>query len=269
LSIADGNSVVLPTTNVIAGTNVTVIGNGSTASPFQISAQDEDEQTLTLSGNNLSISNGNSITLPTTNVTAGTNVTVTGTGTSANPFVVSSNDTSLYAANGTINPATTTNNNRVVNMNNRNIWFNTATSSSNGKIYIGSSTSYPTTTGDYKLYVEGGILTEKVKVALRSTSNWADYVFDEKYNLMPLSEVEKFVTQNKHLPGIDSASELFKSGIDLAEMQSKQMEKIEELTLYIINQNKTLEQQSTALENQNKEIEQLKLQVKALIEKTK
>ncbi|MBL7887567.1 MAG: hypothetical protein JNJ52_12520, partial [Flavobacterium sp.] len=65
LSISNGNTVLLPTTNVIAGTNVSVTGNGSTASPFQISAQDEDEQNLTLVGNNLSISNGNTVVLPT------------------------------------------------------------------------------------------------------------------------------------------------------------------------------------------------------------
>ncbi len=327
LSIADGNSVILPTTHVIAGTNVTVTGNGTTTSPFQIAAQDDDEQSLTLVGNNLSISNGNTVVLPTftevdgsvtnelqtltqtgntitlsngggsftlptftdtdtdaqsltltgnnltisngntvalptTHVTAGANVIVSGAGTSASPFVIASNDTSLYSANGSINPATTTNNNRIVNMNNRNIWFNTLTSSSNGKIYIGSTPNYPTTTGDYKLFVEGGILTEKVKVALRSTTNWADYVFDKNYELMPLTEVEKFIATNKHLPGIDSAETLFKNGIDVADMQAKQMEKIEELTLYVISQNK-------AIESQNKEIEELKLQVKALIEKTK
>ena len=105
-------------------------------------------------------------------------------------------------------------------------------------------------------------MTEKVKVALRSTANWADYVFADTYKLMPLQEVEKFVSKNKHLPGVDSASQLVKNGIDIAEMQSKQMEKIEELTLYAIDQNK-------AIEKQNKEIEELKLQIKMLIEKTK
>jgi hypothetical protein len=70
---------------------------------------------------------------------------------------------------------------------------------------------------------------------------------------MPLNEVETFVKENKHLPGIDSANELVKNGLDVAEMQAKQMGKIEELTLYVIQQ--------------NKEIEELKAQVKALLEK--
>jgi hypothetical protein len=100
-------------------------------------------------------------------------------------------------------------------------------------MYLGATSVFPNTTGNYKLFVEGGILTEKVKVALRSSANWADYVFAADYKLMPLKEVEKFVITNKHLPGIDSASELSKNGLDIAEMQSKQMEKIEELTLYL------------------------------------
>jgi hypothetical protein len=154
-------------------------------------------------------------------------------------------------------------------MNDRNIWFNTSTSTNNGKIYIGSSTSYPTTTGNYKLFVEGGILTEKVKVALRNTANWADYVFADNYKLMPLKEVESFVKTNKHLPGVSSASEIVENGLDVAEMQSKHMEKIEELTLYIIEQDKKLDVQQQAIEKQNSEIEILKAQLKVLIEKNK
>ncbi|MGL2964582.1 beta strand repeat-containing protein [Flavobacterium sp. RSB2_4_14] len=296
LSISNGNSVELPiytdVPQTISQSENTITlsnGGGSFTLPTFIDT-DTDAQSLSLTGNTLSISNGNSVvlptytdvpqiitqtgntitlsngggsfTLPSTSVVAGTNVTVTGTGVTASPFVVSANDTSLYANNGVINQATTTSGNRVVDMNNSNIWFNTANSTSNGKIYLGSSSAYPSTTGNYKLFVEGGILTEKVKVALRSSANWADYVFANDYKLMPLKDVEQYVIANKHLPGIDSAEVLAKNGIDVAEMQSKQMEKIEELTLYIIDQNKKIEKQ-------NNEIEELKIQMKALIEKTK
>ncbi|WP_412465129.1 beta strand repeat-containing protein [Flavobacterium mekongense] len=297
LSISNGNSVTLPAqtpqTLSQAGNVVTLSnGGGSFTLP---SLTDTDAQSLTLSGNVLSISNGNSVTLPphtpqtlsqsgntitlsngggsfnlpTTSVVAGTNVTVTGTGTTASPFVVSANDTSLYANNGIINQATTISGNRVVDMNNSNIWFSSANSTSNGKIYVGSTAVYPNTTGNYRLFVEGGILTEKVKVALRSSANWADYVFANDYKLMPLNEVEAFVKTNKHLPGIDSAEDLAKEGIDVAEMQSKQMEKIEELTLYIIDQDKKIAEQAKALEKNSKELEALKLQIQALIDKTK
>ena len=190
-------------------------------------------------------------------VVAGTNVTVTGSGSSVSPYVVSASDTSLYANNGTINSATTTNGNRVVTMNNSNIWFQSAAADTNSKIYIGTTATYPTTSGNYKLFVEGGILTEKVKVALRSTANWADYVFEKNYDLMPLKNVEEYIAIHKHLPGIDSASELAKNGLDLAEMQSKHMAKIEEMMLYIIDQNKTIEKNI-------KDIEELKKQVKVL-----
>lgn len=266
LSISNGNSVVLPTYTDVPQTisqtgNVISLSNGGGS--FTLPTFTQVPQTISQSGNTVTLSNGGgSFSFPTTSVVAGTNVTVTVTGSTASPFVVNANDTSLYASNGSINQATTTSGNRVVDMNNSNIWFNTANSTSNGKIYLGATSVYPDTTGNYKLFVEGGILTEKVKVALRSSANWADYVFASDYKLMPLKEVEQYVIANKHLPGIDSAEVLAKNGIDVAEMQSKQMEKIEELTLYIIEQNKVLEKQ-------NSEIEELKVQMKLLIEKTK
>jgi len=297
LSISNGNSVTLPAqapqTISQSGNIITLSdGGGSVTIPNMV---DTDQQTLTLNGQVLSISNGNSVVLPThgpqsitqngaivtlsngggsitlqsTTVTAGNNVTVLGNGSSGTPYVVSANDTSLYADNGAINTATTVGGNRIVEMNNSNLWFSTGNSSTNGKIYLGATATYPSTTGNYKLFVEGGIMTEKVKVALRSSANWADYVFANDYKLMPLKEVETFVKANKHLPGIESAEELAKNGIDVAEMQSKQMEKIEELTLYIIDQDKKIEAQGKAIEKNSKEIEELKAQIQALITKTK
>lgn len=271
LSISNGNTVVLPTysdaQSLTINGNTLSISNGNTITLPTFTDTDTDAQSLSLVGNALTISNGNTITLPTTTVIPGSNVTITGNGAPATPYQVSSIDTSLYSNNGTINQSTTTNNNRVVNMNDRNIWFNTSTSPNHGKMYIGSSYIYPNNTGNYKLFVEGGILTEKIKVALRSTNNWADYVFADDYKLMPLKQVEEFINKNNHLPNIDSAEDLAKNGLDLSVMQAKQMEKIEELTLYIIEQNKMLENQNKAIENQNKEIEELKKQMKALIQK--
>ncbi len=110
----------------------------------------------------------------------------------------------------------------------------------NGRTLIGAPTI--TMPGNYKLYVQGGILTEKVKVALSNGANWADYVFSSEYRLKPLDEVEAFIKENNHLPGISSANDLVAEGIDLGEMQAKQMEKIEELTLYIIELNRRIAQ---------------------------
>jgi hypothetical protein len=69
---------------------------------------------------------------------------------------------------------------------------------------------------------------------------WPDYVFEDSYNLLELSEVEQFINKNKHLPGIPSASEVEANGIDIGDMQSKLLLKIEELTLYIIKLEKRI-----------------------------
>ena len=93
----------------------------------------------------------------------------------------------------------------------------------------------------YRLYVNGGILTTKVKVANYCSAAWADYVFANDYKLKPLSEVEAFIKENKHLPNVPSATKLEKDGLDIADMQSIQMAKIEELTLYMIEMKKEIE----------------------------
>ena len=101
--------------------------------------------------------------------------------------------------------------------------------------------------GPYRLYVQDGIMTEKLKVALRNSADWADYVFAKDYKLMSLEDTEKFVKANKHLPNVPSANEMVDKGIDLTETSAKLLEKIEELTLHIIDLNKriiTLEGQS-------------------------
>jgi hypothetical protein len=97
-------------------------------------------------------------------------------------------------------------------------------------------------TGGYNLLVKGGILTEKIKVALAATgTDWADYVFDDTYSLMPLTEVETFTKTNKHLPNVPSAEEMVSSGLDVAQTSKMFMEKIEELTLYVIELNKEIQ----------------------------
>ena len=107
----------------------------------------------------------------------------------------------------------------------------------NGNVMIGDPATLNLPAG-YKLYVETGILTEKVKVAVKNTANWSDYVFAKDYQLKKLEEVEKYIAANKHLPNVPSADEVVKEGIDLGKMDAKLLEKIEELTLYIIELNK-------------------------------
>jgi hypothetical protein len=120
----------------------------------------------------------------------------------------------------------------------------------NGKVGIGNGfPNFPTTAGSvnvsgYNLFVKGGILTEEVRVS----TNWADYVFENDYTLKPLEEVEKFIKEQGHLPNVPSAKQVQEEGIELGEMAKIQQEKIEELTLYVLQLHK--ENQKQTAENQ-------------------
>lgn len=72
-------------------------------------------------------------------------------------------------------------------------------------------------------------------------TGWADYVFDEKYLLPSLESVEQHIKANKHLPGIPSAATIEKEGLNVGKVQAKMMEKIEELTLYVIELKKEID----------------------------
>lgn len=117
---------------------------------------------------------------------------------------------------------------------------------------------------DGSLEVHGKTRTTEVNVNVQW---WSDFVFSDNYKLMPLGEVKKFIKENKHLPNIPSEEELCKSGLNLGEMQALHMQKIEELTLYVIEQEKRTEEQKQLALKQNEEINSLKKQVKALEEK--
>ncbi len=92
------------------------------------------------------------------------------------------------------------------------------------------------------LYVNGRICGKELKL---ETSLWPDYVFQEDYKLRTLSEVEKYIKKNNHLPGIVPQKEAIENGIDVGDLQVKLLEKIEELTLYIIQQDKRLKELET------------------------
>jgi hypothetical protein len=92
----------------------------------------------------------------------------------------------------------------------------------------------------YKLSVNGKMVAEEVLVELNST--WPDYVFDSAYQLKPIEEVAAFITKNKHLPGLPSQQQMHQAGtVPLGEMNRKLLEKVEELTLYIIELKKEME----------------------------
>jgi len=89
--------------------------------------------------------------------------------------------------------------------------------------------------------LSGKLEAKEIKV---TTTPTADFVFEEKYNLPKLEEVENFIKENKHLPEIASAKEMEKDGVNIGEFQIKLLQKIEELTLYSIEQNKLLKAQA-------------------------
>ena len=118
-------------------------------------------------------------------------------------------------------------------------------------------------TKGFKLGVKGKIAAEEVKVA--TYSNWADFVFDNNYNLPSLSEVENHIKEKGHLKDIPSAKEVKEDGFFLGEMDAKLLQKIEELTLYTIQQEKKLKKQNSKINKQQKELEELKTLVKQLL----
>jgi hypothetical protein len=111
---------------------------------------------------------------------------------------------------------------------------------SGGHVAIGGVVLTGANAAAYKLAVNGKVICEEVKVKL-SSSGWPDYVFANNYQLRPLADVEKFIQQNKHLPNIPAAAEIEKNGLEVGDMQKRMMEKIEELTLYVIELQKQVD----------------------------
>lgn len=103
----------------------------------------------------------------------------------------------------------------------------------------------------YKLAVEGTVGARKVKV---QQGAWADFVFHDDYQLPSLHEVETFVKENKHLPGIPSEAEVKKEGVDVGEMNKLLLQKVEELTLYIIDLKKESQKQQEKIAQLEKKI---------------
>jgi len=130
----------------------------------------------------------------------------------------------------------------------------------NGRLLFGNTTISPTMaiTGDKvgigtmnpdtKLTVNGKIHATEVVVDLAIP---ADYVFKPTYKLMPLHEVEQFVKTNSHLPEVPSADEITKNGLSMGEMQNKLLQKVEELTLYVIEQQKEINLLKQKLKTEN------------------
>ena len=100
-----------------------------------------------------------------------------------------------------------------------------------GKVKIGNvSTNYD----GYKLFVEEGILTEKVKVAIKNSEDWFDNVFQPDYKLMNIYDLDGFIKKYRHLPDMPTTEQVMANGLDLGKMNALLLKKVEELTRYVI-----------------------------------
>ena len=134
------------------------------------------------------------------------------------------------------------------------IGYNPPSYASSDRLYIKGRVGILTSTPQYELDVIGTIRASEIKVDL----NGADFVFEKGYKLMSLSELEIFIKDKKHLPEVGSAKEMKEDGTDLGSLNSRLLQKVEEMTLYMIEQNKKLEQQNKKIMALEKKMKRMK-----------
>ena len=115
-----------------------------------------------------------------------------------------------------------------------------------------------------KLSVNGEIYARKIRV---TPDGWADFVFAPSYQLLPLAELDRFIQEHKHLPDVPTAKEVAENGVDLGQNQVKLLQKIEEMTLYLIEQNKKAIAQRELLKEQTVILEMQEQRISALEKK--
>ncbi len=123
--------------------------------------------------------------------------------------------------------------------------------------FIGIGTAEPKA----RLAVNGVVLAKKVRI---TPINWADYVFEPSYDLPSLQQLEKFITHHKHLPDIPSAKAVSKDDLNLGESQVGLLRKIEEMTLYLIAQDKKLKEREEYINNRAQALEDRERRLSAL-----
>lgn len=168
--------------------------------------------------------------------------------------IAQGNVTVLCGMNATNNAGwigTTTNNGLHLGTNNASLFFIDNTQN----VYIGMTKQEANNVKQelrdkYRLFVTKGILSEDFAIAPKST--WADYVFNKDYNLRKLAEVEEFINENNHLPDVPSAKQVADEGYSQHDMNKVLLQKIEELMLYTIKQEKKIAALETELENLKK-----------------
>lgn len=203
----DGTNVGIATTTPTAKLDVNgttrLGGNTSVAGALNVTGTGTVNGTLTASAN----------------ANVGANLAVSGNASVGNTLVVSNN--ANVGADLAVNANATVG----------------ADARVNGRLIVGNPASTP---GTHQVYVDGSIIATEVKVALQAS--WPDYVFEPGYNRPNLGEWEQFIRTHKHLPGVPSAASVAQSGgIELGEMNRVLLQKVEELTLLLIDQQKQLD----------------------------
>lgn len=121
-------------------------------------------------------------------------------------------------------------------------------------VYINENGQFNFGTGlhpnGYRFSIEGNVIA--TGFTTQSVANWPDYVFEKNYRLRSLNEVNEFIRANKHLPGIPSAAEIEKEGLELTDISKRLMEKVEELTLYILQQQEQIDELKKLVQPQRK-----------------
>lgn len=130
------------------------------------------------------------------------------------------------------------------------LYFNTPSPNNNFKLF-----SYTNANGGLLQLTNDGVLRAR---SIRVDANvWSDYVFEKNYRLRSLEEVDAYIRANGHLPEVPSAAEVAKNGIDLLETNALLLKKVEELTLYLINQNDRLAEQKCVIDRLSRELKAL------------
>ncbi|ELR71938.1 hypothetical protein C900_02123 [Fulvivirga imtechensis AK7] len=188
-------------------------------------------------------------------------------GTSSLPLNATSNNSSNYASKYDFKLSSSNNGFYMAlsnNFNERKVYLRAGHEHSNFAEYVGVLALNPfggnvgigTTNPDAALAVKGQIHTQEVKVDLNGAVA-PDYVFKESYELQSLEEVKHYVENYSHLPNIPSAKEMEENGIELKEMNLKLLEKVEELTLYLIQQNEINKAQAEEIKELKQQLEEV------------
>lgn len=133
--------------------------------------------------------------------------------------------------------------------------------STTNKIGMGTNVFNCSDCDEYRLFVKDGIRTEKIKVDIANQNGWADYVFEDNYNLISLNKLSEYIKKERHLPNIPTSLEVVETGVELKELNVKLLEKIEELTLYIIDLNRDIKSNQDQIIELEKKIKEFNNQL--------